>query len=60
MSNQFQNEDTKSFYSLSKADISLVVPITNSLTFLFTTLTSRLIGEQQISLSKLLIVVTVF
>jgi len=37
------------YYSLSKSDISLVAPITNSLTFLFTTLMSRLLGEQQIT-----------
>jgi len=35
------------FYkSLSNTDISLVVPITNSLTFLFTTLMGWLLGEE--------------
>eukprot|EP01112_Ceratiomyxa_fruticulosa_P013735 TRINITY_DN387_c0_g4_i2.p1 TRINITY_DN387_c0_g4~~TRINITY_DN387_c0_g4_i2.p1 ORF type:complete len:138 (+),score=8.90 TRINITY_DN387_c0_g4_i2:131-544(+) len=34
------------YYTLGKTDISLVVPITNSLTFLFTTLTSRFLGEE--------------
>lgn len=33
------------FWSLGSAEISLVVPITNSLTFLFTTVTSQLLGE---------------
>merc|ERR1712093_762762 len=33
------------FWSLGSAEISLVVPITNSLTFLFTTATSQLLGE---------------
>jgi hypothetical protein len=33
-------------------DISLVVPVTNSLTLFFTTLTGILLGEQQLKLSK--------
>mmetsp|Transcript_1329 Transcript_1329/g.1775 ORF Transcript_1329/g.1775 Transcript_1329/m.1775 type:complete len:132 (-) Transcript_1329:25-420(-) len=38
------------FYkSLGDSELSLVVPITNSLTFLFTTLTSRMLGEQQLN-----------
>ena len=34
------------YLSLAKVDISLAVPLTNSLTFLFTTLASRLLGEK--------------
>lgn len=34
------------------SDLSLVVPITNSLTLLFTTVTGLLLGEQVYSLSK--------
>ncbi|KYQ88230.1 hypothetical protein DLAC_11833 [Tieghemostelium lacteum] len=34
------------FYTLSQTDISLVVPISNSLTFLFTSVTGLLLGEQ--------------
>jgi drug/metabolite transporter (DMT)-like permease len=33
------------FWSLGSSEISLVVPITNSLTFLFTALTSLMLGE---------------
>ena len=34
------------YYTLARADISLSVPITNSLTFLVTTLVGRLLGER--------------
>ncbi|XP_035666364.1 transmembrane protein 234-like isoform X2 [Branchiostoma floridae] len=34
------------YLTLASADISLAVPITNSLTFLFTTLTGSLLGEK--------------
>ena len=34
------------YFTLSQADISLVVPITNSLTFLVTSLVSRSMGER--------------
>ena len=34
------------YFTLSQADISLAVPITNSLTFLITSLVSRLLGEK--------------
>ena len=34
------------YLTLSQADISLAVPITNSLTFLITSLVSRLLGEK--------------
>ncbi|KAN0036385.1 hypothetical protein ACTFIV_001677 [Dictyostelium citrinum] len=34
------------FYTLSKVDISLVVPISNSLTFLFTSLMGMILGEK--------------
>ena len=34
------------YFTLSEADISLAVPITNSLTFLITSLVSRLLGER--------------
>eukprot|EP01132_Coremiostelium_polycephalum_P004925 gene4925-6139_t len=34
------------FYTLSQTDISLVVPISNSLTFLFTTLMGMILGEK--------------
>ncbi|KAL6051114.1 DnaJ (Hsp40), subfamily C, member 2 [Balamuthia mandrillaris] len=37
------------FWSLGSSDISLVVPITNSLTFLFTTLTGQLLGEKSLA-----------
>ncbi|KAG0336250.1 hypothetical protein BG000_006771 [Podila horticola] len=33
------------YYTLGKADLSLAVPITNSLTFIFTTLAGILVGE---------------
>lgn len=33
------------YLTISKADITLAVPITNSLTFLFTTLFGKLLGE---------------
>ncbi|KAF9345169.1 hypothetical protein BGX26_003453, partial [Mortierella sp. AD094] len=33
------------YYTLGKADLSLAVPITNSLTFIFTTLAGILLGE---------------
>jgi len=35
------------YFSLSRAEISLVVPLTNSLTFVFTAWTSYLLGEQK-------------
>lgn len=35
------------YWSLSHADVSLIVPVTNSITFLFTTLTSWLLKEQK-------------
>ena len=38
--------------NVSSLDLSLVVPITNSLTLLFTTVTGLLLGEQVYSLSK--------
>lgn len=38
------------YYSLSQADMTLVVPIVNSLTFIFTTIVSKLVGEAEISL----------
>ena len=34
------------YITLASADISLAVPLTNSLTFLFTTLSSRVLGEK--------------
>ncbi|KAK6188755.1 hypothetical protein SNE40_004869 [Patella caerulea] len=34
------------YITLSSADLSLAVPITNSLTFIFTSLSSRLLGEK--------------
>ena len=34
------------YFTLSQADISLAVPITNSLTFLVTSLVGRLLGEK--------------
>ncbi|GBC04480.1 hypothetical protein RclHR1_00570036 [Rhizophagus clarus] len=34
------------YYTLGQADLSLAVPITNSLTFIFTTLAANLIGEE--------------
>ncbi|XP_076441448.1 transmembrane protein 234 homolog [Babylonia areolata] len=34
------------FITLSSADLTLAVPITNSLTFLFTSLAGRLLGEK--------------
>eukprot|EP01095_Lingulamoeba_sp_RSL-Kostka_P000108 TRINITY_DN1019_c0_g1_i1.p1 TRINITY_DN1019_c0_g1~~TRINITY_DN1019_c0_g1_i1.p1 ORF type:complete len:126 (+),score=1.83 TRINITY_DN1019_c0_g1_i1:120-497(+) len=37
------------YYSLANIEISLVVPITNSMTFLFTTLISILLGEEGIN-----------
>ncbi|KAF2070779.1 hypothetical protein CYY_007911 [Polysphondylium violaceum] len=36
------------FYTLSQTDISLVVPISNSLTFLFTSLMSMILGEKSL------------
>lgn len=35
------------FYSLSQLDLSLVVPITNSLTTVFTAIMGRLLGEEK-------------
>eukprot|EP01125_Pyxidicula_operculata_P017618 TRINITY_DN6190_c0_g1_i1.p1 TRINITY_DN6190_c0_g1~~TRINITY_DN6190_c0_g1_i1.p1 ORF type:complete len:131 (+),score=12.06 TRINITY_DN6190_c0_g1_i1:53-445(+) len=37
------------YYSMSNQDISIVVPISNSLTFLITTITSKLLGEEGIN-----------
>ncbi|XP_031574228.1 transmembrane protein 234-like [Actinia tenebrosa] len=37
------------YLTLASADLSLAVPITNSLTFLFTILTGRLLGEESAS-----------
>jgi len=37
------------YYSLGNSDISLIETITNSLTFLITTLTSQLLGEEGIT-----------
>ncbi|KAK9729405.1 hypothetical protein K7432_000284 [Basidiobolus ranarum] len=34
------------YYTLGKADLSLAVPITNSLTFIFTTFAGYLLGEK--------------
>ncbi|KAI8580844.1 hypothetical protein K450DRAFT_234845 [Umbelopsis ramanniana AG] len=34
------------YYTLGKADLSLAVPITNSVTFIFTLLTGKLLGER--------------
>lgn len=34
------------YLTLATADLSLAVPITNSLTFMFTTLTGKLLGER--------------
>ena len=34
------------YYTLGSADISLAVPITNSLTFIFTGLSGKLVGEK--------------
>lgn len=34
------------YLTLSSADISLAVPLTNSLTFMFTAISSRLLGEK--------------
>eukprot|EP01130_Rhizamoeba_saxonica_P002721 TRINITY_DN12483_c0_g1_i1.p1 TRINITY_DN12483_c0_g1~~TRINITY_DN12483_c0_g1_i1.p1 ORF type:complete len:133 (-),score=3.35 TRINITY_DN12483_c0_g1_i1:31-429(-) len=36
------------YLALSNQDISLIVPITNSMTFLVTTITSQLLGEEGI------------
>ncbi|KAB7497965.1 Transmembrane protein [Armadillidium nasatum] len=38
-------------YSLGLSDLSLAVPFTNSLTFIITTLTGHLLGEEKISSS---------
>lgn len=40
------------YYSLSKSDISLVVPICNTLTFLITSITGRILGEDTMNKSK--------
>ncbi|KAM3582554.1 hypothetical protein VKS41_005199 [Umbelopsis sp. WA50703] len=34
------------YYTLGKAELSLAVPITNSVTFIFTLLTGKLLGER--------------
>ncbi|CAN9502059.1 unnamed protein product [Ophioblennius macclurei] len=34
------------YYTLSSTDLSLAVPVTNSLTFIWTLLTGRLLGEE--------------
>lgn len=36
------------YYLLGSVDLSMAVPICNSLTFVFTALASRLLGEQQV------------
>ncbi|KAK3710164.1 hypothetical protein QZH41_010554, partial [Actinostola sp. cb2023] len=38
------------YLTLASADLSLAVPITNSLTFLFTILTGKLLGEENVSI----------
>lgn len=43
------------YYLLSQADISLVVPLCNALTFLFTTITGRFLGEDTTNWSMYLI-----
>eukprot|EP01100_Stratorugosa_tubuloviscum_P009409 TRINITY_DN3952_c0_g1_i1.p1 TRINITY_DN3952_c0_g1~~TRINITY_DN3952_c0_g1_i1.p1 ORF type:complete len:133 (-),score=43.34 TRINITY_DN3952_c0_g1_i1:20-418(-) len=40
-------------WALGNSEISLVVPITNGLTFLFTFLTSKLLGDIEINISAL-------
>ncbi|GAM26794.1 hypothetical protein SAMD00019534_099690 [Acytostelium subglobosum LB1] len=40
------------FYTLSQADISLVVPISNSLTFLFTALMGMMLGEKTLGMKS--------
>lgn len=42
------------YWSLGHVKLSLLVPITNSLTFLFTTVTSTLLGEHTLSKRKIL------
>ncbi|CAG5127820.1 unnamed protein product, partial [Candidula unifasciata] len=37
------------YITLSSADVTLAVPITNSLTFIFTALSSRLLGEKHLT-----------
>ncbi|BFY99593.1 hypothetical protein BsWGS_02633 [Bradybaena similaris] len=37
------------YITLSSADVTLAVPITNSLTFIFTALSSRLLGERHLT-----------
>ncbi|RHZ77837.1 hypothetical protein Glove_172g37 [Diversispora epigaea] len=34
------------YYTLGQADLSLAIPITNSLTFIFTTIAASLLGEE--------------
>lgn len=46
------------YYTLGKADLSLAVPITNSLTFIFTTLAGILLGESIGSLRRCKIIWT--
>jgi uncharacterized membrane protein len=38
------------YYALSQADVTLVVPIVNSLTFIFTSFTAKLMGEEDLSI----------
>lgn len=36
------------FLTLSKTDISLAIPVTNSLTFMITAMTGSILGEEKI------------
>ena len=42
------------YFTLQNVDLSLAVPVVNSLTFLFTALSGRILGEVQIHKSKIL------
>ncbi|KAK3756125.1 hypothetical protein RRG08_033009 [Elysia crispata] len=41
------------YITLSSADLTLAVPITNSMTFIFTALSSHVLGEKQINFNTL-------
>ncbi|KAF5297202.1 hypothetical protein FQA39_LY12217 [Lamprigera yunnana] len=48
------------FFTLQHVDLSLTVPVANSLTFVFTAISGRLLGEQPASKSKFFFISRLF
>uniref|UniRef100_A0A1B0GHG3 Uncharacterized protein n=1 Tax=Lutzomyia longipalpis TaxID=7200 RepID=A0A1B0GHG3_LUTLO len=44
------------FFTLQKTELSLAVPVANSLTFVFTAITARLLGEEALPPSNLIFI----